>query len=143
MVLDREILSEFQTESQMILGELIAVVDSLENSSSFEARLYSEFAQKIDRIMGGAETLVLLEPEHAGLKTMAELARLCKRIGYNVAENKRVDLSAIVSGFLSDVVEVFQTLLRNIDDLENSRKIAEGFGATLKKRLQLVADQLK
>lgn len=134
---------EFQTESQTILGELLSVVDDLENAEDFDPKLFAEFAQKIDRIMGGAETLALLDPEHTGLKFMAETARLCKQIGYKVSESKNPALVPIVAGFWADVVEVLQTLVRNLEDIPACQRITEGFSGTLKSRLEWIAKQLR
>lgn len=136
-------MREFQTESQVVLTELTAVVDRLESSEAFDAASFGEFAQKVDRIMGAAETLYMIDSTHHGLKALADLARLCKGIGYKVAETKNEKLAPIVTGFWADVVEIFQNLLKNIESPEQCRQISDGFSATLKSRLEWMAQHLR
>lgn len=126
----------------MILGELIAVAEGLEDPASFE-KMSSEFAQKIDRIMGGAKTLHMMDPDHDGLAAISKLAEQCKSIGYKAALKKEAALISTVSGFFLDVLEVIQGLLRTLENKEESRRLAEGFFQTLEKRLAWLQAKLE
>ncbi|MBS1985817.1 MAG: hypothetical protein JST16_16785 [Bdellovibrionales bacterium] len=141
MSLDEDIIIEFRNESQAVLGELLNIVEKIEDDETDPA-LFSEFAQKIDRIMGAAKTLAMVEPDHQGLAALSHLCELCKRLGYKVAEINDPKLAPMVGGFWADVLEVIQNLLRNLSNVEQSRIIAEGFPKVLQKRLEWLTQKV-
>ena len=63
--LDPELLQEFQNECRSLLKELNTLVEALEEtlpSDPFPASAIADFAQRIDRIMGAAETFEAMDP---------------------------------------------------------------------------------
>ncbi|MDR3606922.1 MAG: hypothetical protein P4M08_06020 [Oligoflexia bacterium] len=136
MVIDSDILSEFRAESNGLLKELKEIVSRLETETGrFPEKLLTEYAQKIDRIMGAAKTIGVLDPDHIGLKSIGTLAELCKSIGYKAATKRQPALMPFFAAFLSDTIEVIESLVKNLDDTEASRIIASEFSSILQGRL--------
>lgn len=146
MNIDPEILNEFRAESKGLLAELQQVVEKLEAvecSSAFPESLLTEFAQKIDRIMGAVKTMSLLEPAHKGFSSIGKLAELCKTIGYKAAEKKNTAMLPIFSAFWADTIEVIESLLKCIEDPEETQKIAKEFLPVLSQRLAWLKSKIE
>lgn len=143
-LLDEDIIRDFQSESRTVLGELFSVVEKLEaeEDSPVNFNLYAEFAQKIDRIMGAAKTLSMMDPEHRGLETMGKLAENCKGMGYKASELKDAKLSPHITAFWAETLEVLQGLIRVIDDTDKSAEIANSSAKVLETRLQWLSQKL-
>jgi hypothetical protein len=143
--LDEDIIKDFQVESRTVLGELMEILGSIEDAEdadAFPAQLCGEFAQKIDRIMGAAKTLAMMEPEHRGLEIISKVCDVCKTLGYKAAEKEDASVLAILIAFWSDALEIIQNLLRAVANPERSREIADEFGDTLEKRLSWLSAKI-
>lgn len=134
--MDIEILEEFRKESKQILDELNSVVESLEDpkEATYKSQL-AEFAQKIDRIMGTAKTIAMIEPDHMGLKRIGQIAALCKALGYKAAEATSMELLPLFSAFWADTLEVVGELMNSLEDDAKTKKIASEFSIAIEKRL--------
>ena len=144
MAIDQEILSGFKDESNQLLKELGAIIEKFEESgTNVTPELASEFALKIDRIMGASKTLAVMEPTHQGFPRIGKLSEICKTIGYKTAEKKDPALTPFFTAFLADTVEVIEKLIGNIDNAEETAKIVQSFTPVLEKRLQWLAAHLK
>jgi hypothetical protein len=146
MNIDPEILNEFRAESKGLLEELQGVVEKLEETeatSVFPEALLTEFAQKIDRIMGAVKTMALLEPGHEGFISIGKLAELCKSIGYKAAEKKNTAMLPIFSAFWADTIEVIESLLKCIESPEETHKIAQSFPPVLAQRLAWLKSKIE
>ncbi len=146
MNIDPEILNEFRTESKGLLTELQELVEKLEevdSASVFPEGLLTEFAQKIDRIMGAVKTMALLEPAHEGFASIGKLAELCKAIGYKAAEKKNTSMLPIFSAFWADTIEVIEGLLKCIENPDETRKIAQSFPPVLAQRLAWLKSKIE
>lgn len=146
MNIDPEILNEFRAESKGLLEELQQVVEKLEEveaTSVFPEALLTEFAQKIDRIMGAVKTMAVLEPNHEGFAAIGKLAELCKIIGYKAAEKKNTAMLPIFSAFWADTIEVIENLLKCIESKEETHKIAQSFPPVLARRLAWLKSKIE
>ena len=144
-MLDTEILNGFREESNQLTKELMDVVEKLEDvekEDPFPGALLEEFSQKVDRIMGAAKTISMFDPDHQGLKRIAAIAELSKRLGYRAAEQKRSALVPIFAGFWADTTEVLQELIEVLDDEVESARLAKAFSSVVEKRLQWLSDQM-
>lgn len=141
--MDSEILEGFQEEANQILSELEEVVERLEaaNASSMQNDL-STFAQKIDRIMGAANTLGMEAPNHLGLQRIGRISELCKRLGYRAAELNLPPLMPIFAAFWADTLEVVSELVNSVENESECTKIAERFSPVLQKRLEWLSGRL-
>jgi len=133
--LDPEILRDFQRETQRILGELEDVVDSLESGGTdFPEAGLKEFAQKVDRIMGAAKSLLVMDPGRKSLSRIAELAEICKTIGYQATALQRGSLIPLFTAFWADTIETMAALTAKLEDPE-----AIVDTSVLRKRLEWLA----
>jgi hypothetical protein len=146
MNIDPEILNEFKAESKGLLAELQGIVERMEeveSASVFPEALLLEFAQKIDRIMGAVKTIALLEPNHEGLLLIGKLAEFCKVIGYKAAEKKNTAMLPIFSAFWADTIEVIESLLKCVENPEQTHKIAKEFPPILAQRLAWLKSKIE
>lgn len=142
-MLDQEIVDGFREETNQLMQELTDVVEKLEiKTKEFPTKLLEEFALKIDRIMGAAKTISLMEPNHQGLVRMGSLAEICKRLGYKAAEIKNPVVLPLFAAFWADVIEVIQDLIGVMHDDTKSDGISKAFGSVLQKRLEWLSKQI-
>lgn len=144
-MLDAELAGSFQEECKIIIGELTEVVEKLEESGAgqFPAALLSDFSQKIDRIMGAAQTLSMADPAHIGLIRIGKIAELCKRVGYKAAEQKDTKLLPIFSAFWADTIEVMEELVEAVTDQAAADRVAASYSKVLQGRLEWLSKQVQ
>jgi hypothetical protein len=141
--LDSDILNDFKGETNGLLAQLEVVTQALEDhQGDFPDALLEEFAQKIDRVMGAAKTLSLMDPAHQGLQRIGHLAEICKSIGYKAAEKRAVTLVPFFAAFWADTIEVIASLTATIEDAEKNAQIAKTFSEVLQKRLEWLGEKL-
>ncbi len=139
MAIDQEIIESFLVETKGLITELSVIVEKIEDSDGSDApELLSEFAQKIDRIMGAAKTIATLDPEHEGLSRIGKIAEICKHMGYRAAETKKWALLPFFAGFWADVLNTVQELVDCLDDkTRTAEAVAESH--VLQDRLKVLA----
>jgi chemotaxis protein histidine kinase CheA len=143
MALDKEILDGFREESTELLEELEDLLSKLDQpSKEFPSQTLSDFSQRIDRIMGGAQTMLMMDEGHMGLMRIGGIASLCKKLGYKAAELKDTRLIPIFSGFLADTVEVLDGLVQAIDDEDESERLAKAFASIVESRLHWLSEKI-
>lgn len=126
------------------MKELSAVVQKIENAEgSFPDALLEEFAQKIDRIMGAAQTLEMLAPGNLCLERVGKIAEVCKSIGYKAAKKKEIKVLPYCSAFWADTIELMEALLQNVEDPDKSAEISKKFSKILQGRLEWLNNHLK
>lgn len=145
--MDKDIVDGFKEESKQILGELEQILSKLEDSptdakAEFPATLLADFSQRIDRIMGTVQTLLMEAPNHFGLKRIAQISELCKKLGYTASISKRKELIPIFSGFWADTVEVVAELVDAVEDDKASERIAKEFSSIVQGRLEWLAKKI-
>lgn len=142
MALDKEILNQFQIETNELIKELGKIVEGLEETDAFPDKLLAEFAQRIDRIMGAAKTLLEMDSDHLGLQSIGRMAEICKLSGYKLAEKKLNALVPIVVAFWADALETIELLNNNLDDQTKTAEIVKSFSLVLEKRLTWLATKV-
>ena len=143
VMIDTDILDGFKEESNQLLGELEEVVERLEQRvAEFPTKLMEEFSQKIDRIMGAAKTIGLMDEQHQGLKRIGNIAEICKRLGYKAAESKNAALVPLFAAFWADTLEVLTELVESVADEAASQKLAQSFSSVLQKRLEWLSQKM-
>ncbi|MEN9723962.1 MAG: hypothetical protein RJB38_1948 [Pseudomonadota bacterium] len=103
----------------------------------------NQFAQKIDRIMGAAQTLSLEAPGHLGLQRIGQIAALCKTLGYRAMTMNTLTLLPFFAAFWADTVEVLTELVDQSHDAEESTRIANSFSGVVLKRLEWLDSKLQ
>jgi len=89
----KEIVKGFLQETRGLITEMEEILEQFEEDPDDKA-LLEHFGQKIDRIMGTAETLEF--------EMIGKICKMGKLIGYKASQNNDVNLNLIVSGILSD-----------------------------------------
>lgn len=134
---DVSILKDFLEESNKILAEIDKIATKLEDEhQEFPSQLFNDYAQRIDRIMGAAQTIEMMAPGEPNLLRIAKFAQLCKFTGYKIAEKKDMSSLPVCAAFFADVLELLKALFENIQDTEKSGKIFNEMGKTLMGRLE-------
>lgn len=118
-----EMISEFKTESKSLMTQMTDILEDLEGDFSKKQKL-EDYGQLVDRIMGGAKSLVLIlddEPiEKEKMERAGQYAELCKMVGYKGSQiENNPEFYNIVVALLLDATE---TLDRLIDNLGNNKK---------------------
>lgn len=143
-MIDLDILADFQKEAKQLLEELTEVVEQLEETQKeFPSTQLETFSQRIDRIMGAAKTLGMLAPDHMGLKRIAAIAEICKKLGYKASEFRATPLIPIFSAFWADTIEVMSDLVDSVGDEKKSEEIAKSFSSVVQNRLVWLSEKLQ
>lgn len=142
-MIDADILADFQTESKAILQELTEVVEKLEDSDGdFPTTELQTFSQRIDRIMGAAKTMLMMDSQHQGMQRIAGIAEICKQLGYKAAEAKASDLIPIFAAFWADTIDVMTELVDCVEDATECARISHSSAQVLQNRLQWLAQKI-
>ena len=114
--IDKEILNQFQSESKGLIEEGLAVLEEIEGDFSL-VRQMEDYGNKVDRIMGGAQSLAILAgPEHA-LAMIGDYAALCKAVGYKTSQiNNNPQLFDIAVALLMDATETLRVLVDRAEE---------------------------
>ncbi len=141
--MDKELLKEFKDETIDLLKELAYIVDQLEDDfEEYPSQLMVDFSQKVDRIMGAAQTVAMEDPDHIGLARVGQLTGLCKKLGHQAAAAKRTELVPIFAAFWADTIEVCHELMVALEDKDKCKVIADKFSGVLQKRLEWLSKHL-
>jgi len=139
MALDKSILDDFVTESLNLVDQCIELLETIESDPS-EVEKLSEFANRIDRVMGGAKSLALSVPAEHALHLIGDYCAICKSVGYQGASIVNNDqLYNVTVALLLDAVEMVKTLFSKLDTgREELKKI---FSMTFLERLKWISAQ--
>lgn len=145
-MLDKEIVDDFRAETNALISELYDIVENLESyteGSPYPQQDLADFSQKIDRIMGAAQTLSTLDESHQGLKRIGKISELCKGLGYSAAQNENSKSIPIFAAFWADTLELIEKLVETLDDAEKSDLAFREMSALLQKRLEWLTTKIK
>ena len=144
-MLDLDIVSGFQEETQGLLIELTTLVEKLEESvgGSFPTQELNDFAQRIDRIMGAAKTLAQMDESDLGLPAIGGLAEVGKITGYQAAKLAIPALVPIFSAFCVDTLEVLGELTAAVGKPERAHEVLGEVYPTVKRRLDWLQAKVK
>lgn len=99
---DDEIMDGFLEESFEISVKLRDYLDAF--SQSGNAKLFEQYGQNIDRIMGAAKSI--------GLTELGELCQLGKELGYKASQVKDVHQQMSLQSHLSQLLKQMDKILR-------------------------------
>ncbi|PIU01314.1 MAG: hypothetical protein COT74_02090 [Bdellovibrionales bacterium CG10_big_fil_rev_8_21_14_0_10_45_34] len=118
-----ELVTEFIAESETALDECLKILEEIEGNFEQVKRL-EDVGQIIDRVMGGAKNMALLEESHGLLSWIGDAAELCKIVAYRGSQiRSHADLFNLVSAFLIDTVEVLQEQLRLLPSFQKEATV--------------------
>ncbi len=112
-----ELVADFKKESQELVGKMLVILETIEGDSSRFAQL-EQYGQIVDRIMGAAKSLALMEPDlKEVMQSIGEYSELCKEVAYKGSQvpNNEALFSAVV-GLLFDGAESIDRMLSNIEN---------------------------
>jgi hypothetical protein len=141
MALDKEILSEFQLESKILITQMQEILDKCEEDFTQVKRL-EEFGQTVDRIMGGAKSLAVASGEqNTALHKLGDYAAVCKAVGYKASQiTDNEQFYKICVGLLMDAVDVLEKMMDNMAD-PNPKEISGLLSQPFLDRLKWVSDK--
>ena len=136
---DKSILDDFIQESLSLVDKCIELLESIEDTPS-EVEKLSEFANLIDRVMGGAKSLALGISEEHALHLVGDYCAICKSVGYQgAAIQNNEQLYSVCVALLLDAVEMVRTLLTQIHTKKS--ELLKLFTATFLDRLKWMSFQ--
>jgi hypothetical protein len=137
--MDKTILADFTSESLILVDECIELLESIENDPSEVERL-KDFANRIDRVMGGAKSLALMAPPDHPLNLIGDYCAICKSVGYQGAQIQDNDqFYNVVVALLLDAVEMTQVLFAKLDS--TIPELKKMFSTTFLERLKWISFQ--
>lgn len=84
-MIDDELLSDFISESQGLVSEMLEHLEEIEGNPA-EVRRLEKVGSLIDRIMGGAKSLALDCPPHHALHKVSAMSEICKIVSYKASQ---------------------------------------------------------
>lgn len=137
--IDPSIIKDFTEESLILVDQCIELLESIENDPS-EVEKLKDFANRIDRVMGGAKSLALMAPPEHPLNLIGDYCAICKSVGYQGAEIQNNDqFYNIVVALLLDAVEMTKILFDRLDS--NVTELKKVFSTTFLERLKWISFQ--
>lgn len=100
--IDQEIMDGFLEESFEISGKLRDYLDGF--SQSGNTKLFEQYGQNIDRIMGAAKSIGLVE--------LGDLCQLGKELGYKASQVKDVHQQMSLQSHLSQLLKQMDKILK-------------------------------
>ena len=115
-MIDKEILRDFQQESKGLILTMVEILEDCEDNFLRVKRL-EEYGQVVDRIMGGAKSLALLEKDKDNLiYKIGDYAAVCKAVGYKASQIQgNEDFYKICVALLLDATEVLEQMINSLD----------------------------
>jgi chemotaxis protein histidine kinase CheA len=126
-----EIILDFCNESNKQLKQLESILFSLEEEIE-NTKLFEQFGQIIDRIMGAAKSLELSD--------MAIMCELGKTIGYKASQIDDVKLLNIVVAVLFDTVEICFKFTKKLE-LKSDMQIKDISTEAFVKRMKWLSEK--
>ena len=112
-----DLLSEFQSESKSLIGQLIELLEEIESDYSQHKRL-ENYGQIVDRIMGAAKSLEILAiGPKAKLDLIGNYSEIGKTVAYKASQvHDNPNLFTLVVAFLMDATEMLKGLIDSLAD---------------------------
>ena len=137
--IDKTILDDFVQESLSLVEQCIDLLENIEQDPS-EVEKLSEFANLIDRVMGGAKSLALNANEDHALHLIGDYCAICKSVGYQGSRIQNNDqLYSITIALLLDAIEMVQVLFKKLD--VSRTELKKVFTTTFLDRLKWISFQ--
>lgn len=136
--IDQEILEEFVRESRKLVDECEEILEDVEGDHGRLRRL-EEYSNRIDRIMGAAQSLGVLAPPGHALHVIGDCSALCKALGYRcLMVSPTPQLIEVTVAFLLDATELVGELMDRLD--ESADELRDEVRGTLVERLRWISD---
>lgn len=137
--LDQQILDEFLTEAQGLIDNMLETLEGIEGDFSQIQKL-QDYANQVDRIMGGAKSLALMVDKTHALHLISDYTALCKAVGYKASQIKNnPQFYDICVALLLDASETLNLLLKRLD--QPADQLKKQFSNTFLERLHWVSDR--
>lgn len=139
--IDIEILKDFQSESKILIEEMLELLEEIEGDYEQVKRL-EEYGLKVDRIMGGAKSLAMMAPEGHFIHKIGDYAAICKAVGYKASQiKKNPQLFDICVALLLDGTEMLQSMIEKVDGPTSHEDLQKMFTQTFLDRLRWASSQ--
>ncbi len=143
MEMDIEIISSFKDEAKLILDDVKVTLENLEEEQgSFPKELLEEFGNKLDRLMGTAQTFSTMHPSYKPFDQIGKFSALCKATAYKASTLKSLKLVPIFAAFWLDTVDIIEEILENLEDENKLKEVTKNYIPVLQKRLMWLAQQI-
>lgn len=136
-----EILKEFQSESKNLIENLLQILEECEGHFDQVQRL-GEYGQKVDRIMGGAQSigLTINDPSHF-IHKVGDYSAICKAVGYKASQiTDNEEFYEICVALLLDATETLNEMVDFLLD-EEAKDMKDIVSQTFLDRLNWVSAQ--
>ena len=136
-----QLIDDFKEETNNLVTEMMEILEKLEDSFEDHKDL-SNFGQLVDRIMGGAKSLELMDsPYSPQLKDIGNYAEICKIVAYRGSQiESNASFFNIVVALLMDATEMLADLIFNLKT-ESQKEVKEVLTNTFLERLKLINQQ--
>ena len=132
-----QILTDFQDESETLVKEILTLLEECEGNFSQVKRL-EKFGQIVDRIMGGAKSLISESGSKAAiLQRIADVSGLCKAVGYKSSQIKEESFYLAAVAILFDATETLRDLIACL----KTNAEPKPFAGTLVERLRWISSK--
>ncbi len=138
---DKLMLKDFQDESKKLISQLIDILNLCEGDYK-QVQGLEQYGQTVDRIMGGAKSLVVaLVQQHPLVVQIGDYAAVCKAVGYKASQIRDNEIFyEICVALLLDATEVLGALVNHLFD--GDRRAAKTFfSPTFIDRLKWVSEK--
>ncbi len=109
-----EIIKEFKSESHELVQHMLAILEEAEEDFT-KVQSLDTYGQLVDRIMGGAKTIAISDPQLTTMEAIGKYSELCKAIGYKgsqITDNEQ--LYNVTVGVLLDGTEVLDEMINSL-----------------------------
>lgn len=137
-----QILKDFILETKTLIAQMQEILDEAALDIGQAHRLQN-FAQMMDRIMGGARILALdfIDQTHP-IHKIADYTGICKGVGYKTAQLKlNLKFYQICVALLADATEVLQNLINEVEKQTPNLDLKTLMSSTFIDRLRWVSSK--
>jgi hypothetical protein len=142
--IDIEIVEEFQKESKGLISQMIAILEKCEGNFK-QVKSLESYGQLVDRIMGAAKSLQVLETKAASgqptlLENIGNYSEICKAVSYKASQiSSNEQFYDVCVALLIDGTEVLEKMVLGVSG--GGPQIKELFSRTFLDRLKWVSTQ--
>lgn len=130
-------LKDFQSESKELISQMMSLLEECEGNPS-QAKGLEHYGQLVDRIMGGAKSLAMMESNADHLiHKLGDYTAICKTVGYKASQiTNNPQFFEICVALLLDATEAMDEMVKRIVDKDV--KLTDFLSKTLIDRVKWV-----
>ncbi len=144
MSIDKELLTGFIAESNGLIAYMTEILEACETDFRLVKRL-EDYGQNVDRIMGGAQSLAMMEPDTEHLiHRIGNYSALCKAVGYKTSQiTNNQNFYEICVALLLDATEILEEMIQELEKSPDGKgnSMKEMVSQTLIDRVRWVSSQ--